>query len=82
MFLRMLIPFLLFCAAVTHAQVREIWDAVKPKKKITGIPVLQKNSQVFSLSISTPNKVSQFLTFGVLGAIFLRPSLLKVQGPL
>lgn len=81
MFKKILFSFLLFICAATYAQVREILEAVKPKKEFTGIPVLQKKSQVLSFTIGTPNKVADFLNFGGIAGFFFNTTEKKSAGP-
>ena len=51
-------------------QVREILNAVKPKKPFTGEPVLKKKSQVLSFVAGVPNNIGQFLNFGGFASYF------------
>ncbi len=60
---------ILFIAFTTQAQVRQVLDAVKPKKAFEGTPILQKKSQLISLGIGAPNKLSDFLDFEGIGNI-------------
>jgi hypothetical protein len=54
----------------SSAQVREIIEAVKPKKAFTGEPVIKKNNQLVSISAGVPNNIGQFLNFGGFGSFF------------
>jgi|GEM_PF-5425932 len=67
MYKKIFYDLLLFICPGSDAQVREISEAVKPKKEFTGITALQKKSQVLSVAAGAPNKVADFLNFG--GAI-------------
>jgi outer membrane protein W len=51
-----------------NAQVREVLEAIKPKKEFTGTPVLQKNSQVLQFGVAAPNNVASLLNFGGIGS--------------
>lgn len=73
---------LLVCIGISsNAQVREILEAVKPKKEFKGVPALQKKSQMLSVSIGTPNKVSDFLNFGGFASFFFTTTGKKSSGP-
>jgi hypothetical protein len=73
--------FLLFICAASNAQVREILEAVKPKKEFTGIPVLQKKSQALSVTVGAPNNVANFLNFGGVASFFFTTTAKKSSGP-
>jgi outer membrane protein W len=73
--------FLLIISVASKAQVREILEAVKPKKEFAGTPVLQKNSQVFYASIGAPDKIADFLNFGGGASFFLTITAKKSAGP-
>ncbi len=78
---KILIPLLFIISFASKAQVREILEAVKPKKEFLGIPILQKKSQVLYVAIGAPNKVANFLDFGGIGSLFFNPSNKKSTGP-
>lgn len=59
----------LFLSLSAQSQIREILEAAKPKKTFEGTPVLQKKSQVLSVSAGTPNTVSKLLDFGGIASI-------------
>ena len=71
MYKKILLSLFLLKVTASNAQVREILEAVKPKKQFTGIPALQKKSQLLSFTIGTPNNVSNFLNFGGFASLFL-----------
>jgi Outer membrane protein beta-barrel domain len=71
----------LFLSLSAQSQIREILEAAKPKKVFEGIPVLQKKSQVLSISAGTPNKVSNFLNFGGIAPILFNNTIKKSIGP-
>jgi|GEM_PF-5129058 len=52
------------------AQVREVIEALKPKKAFVGEPVITKKSQLISFSAGVPNNIGQFLNFGGFGSFF------------
>ncbi len=52
------------------AQVREMLEAVKPKKKFQGVPVIVKKSQLISFTAGVPNNIGKFLNFGGFGSFF------------
>jgi Outer membrane protein beta-barrel domain len=54
-------------AIESSAQVREVLDAIKPKKPFQGEPILKKKSQVLSIGAGVPNNIGQFLNFGGIG---------------
>lgn len=70
MFKKYFLCILTILSVASHAQVREILEAVKPKKEFTGNPVLLKKSQVLSITAGTPNTVSEFLNFGGVASLF------------
>lgn len=77
-----IVLLLVFISFNSQAQVREILEAVKPKKTFTGIPVLQKKSQVLSFSYGAPNKVADLLDFGGVAAIFFTTTREAATGPI
>ena len=62
----------LYCstASTSHAQVKEIINSIKPKKKFEGTPILQKRSNVLSFGIGAPNKLADFLDLGGFASSF------------
>jgi hypothetical protein len=62
------------------AQVREVIEAIKPKKEFMGTPILAKKSQVLQVGIGTPNNVVSLLNIGGTGS-FLNVSGNKKTGP-
>lgn len=81
MYKKILLSLFLLKVTASNAQVREILEAVKPKKQFTGIPALQKKSQLLSFTIGTPNNVSNFLNFGGFASLFLTTTAKKSAGP-
>ncbi len=60
---------LLSIASITStAQVREVLEAIKPKKEFTGTPILQKKSQIIQFGIAAPNNIATLLNFGGAGS--------------
>lgn len=73
----------LFAISVSGTgQIREVFDAAKPKKPFEGTPTLVKNSSVVSLSIGTTNKLADFLTFGGVATTIGTSSNKRSFGPL
>jgi hypothetical protein len=62
--------FLLAISVTSSAQVREILEELKPKKKFTGTPIVQKKSHLISFGASAPNNLSSFLNLGGLASLF------------
>jgi len=81
MYKKIIFSFFLFISFTTYGQVREILEAVKSKKAFTGVPVLQKKSQLLSVSMGTPNNVSSFLDFGGIASLFFTTTDKKSVGP-
>jgi hypothetical protein len=54
----------------SQAQVREVLEAIKPKKEFQGVPAIQKKSQLISFAAGVPNNISRFLDFGGFGSFF------------
>ena len=81
MYKKIFFSFLFFICASSHAQVREILEAVKPKKEFAGILVLQKKSQVVYISLGAPNTVANFLNFGGIAGFFFTTTDKKSSGP-
>jgi hypothetical protein len=65
-----LLLFLISLSLNSQSQVREIIDALKPKKAFQGEPVIKKKSQLISFSAGLPNNIGQFLNFGGIGSFF------------
>jgi succinate dehydrogenase/fumarate reductase cytochrome b subunit len=54
----------------SSAQIREVVEALKPKKVFTGEPIIKKKSQHVTLTAGVPNNIAQFLNFGGFGSFF------------
>ncbi len=76
-----LATFLLFFSVQISAQIRQVINAVKPKKEFIGEPVLAKKSQVLQIGIAAPNNVISLLNLGGFGSFFSSNSD-KKTGPL
>lgn len=76
-----IVLFFVFISFASQAQVREILESVKPKKAFTGIPALQKRSQMISFSYGAPNKIADLLDFGGVAAIFFTTINEEATGP-
>ena len=79
--MRILFTFLLliFLQCAGFGQVREVLEAIKPKKKFTGTPVIAKKDNILYAGLSGPNKLENFLNFGGLGSLFSTSK--KATGP-
>ncbi len=67
------ITFLIILIALStlaKAQVREVLDAIKPKKEFKGVPAIHKKSQIVQVGIGTPNNVASLLNVGGIGNYF------------
>jgi outer membrane protein W len=63
--------FFVLLFSLTHtsyAQIREVLEAIKPKKEFTGTPILVKNSQLLQVGIGAPNNIATLLNFGGAGS--------------
>ena len=69
-FLFLLVVFISIISTLANAQVKDIVNSLKPKKKFEGTPILEKRSRVISFGIGTPNKLANFLDLGGLGSLF------------
>ena len=78
---KLVVVILLLLSLSAQSQIREILEAAKPKKAFEGTPVLQKKSQILSVSAGTPNKVSNFLDFGGIAPVLFNTSTKKSVGP-
>jgi hypothetical protein len=65
-FLKTILVFVLIITISKNGftQIREILDAVKPKKEFAGIPILKKKSQVLQAGIAAPNNVASLINVG------------------
>jgi opacity protein-like surface antigen len=79
-FIHLSILLLLACVTTVSAQVREVLEAIKPKKEFTGTPVLQQKSQLLQFGVAAPNNVATLLNFGGIGS-FLNSSEKGKVGP-
>lgn len=78
------LPLLLCFIASTlksQAQVKDILNSIKPKKKFEGTPILEKRSHILSIGIGTPNKLASFLDLGGFATFFSGNSSKSHSGP-
>jgi opacity protein-like surface antigen len=65
-----LISFSLFAFTIATAQIPQIIQALTPKKKFEGKPILTKGAHVLQFTIGVANTLNQFLDFGGVANIF------------
>ena len=47
-----------------YAQIREILEAIKPKKEFAGTPILKKRSQIIQIGVGAPNNITSLINVG------------------